>query len=131
MTHDDWADQGGVDLKKAAEGHDHRLDGWATLDGWQMAGLFLLSALIPQVILSRTGQDFTEGLGAIVLSVPLLAWLLVPLRRSDDLFDEANRRRAELIDTLAIILIWTWPWTCCVPLVAAVRSILLLVCCGL
>jgi hypothetical protein len=131
MTHDDWEDQASVDLKNAAEGYRHCLGRWSSLDGWQMAGALLLFALLPQIILRRTSQDFTEGLGAIVLSVPLLAWLFIPLRRSDDLFDEANRRRAELVDTVAIVLIWTWPWTCCVPLVAAVQSIQLLVCCGL
>ena len=62
-----------------------------------------------------------EGLGAIRLSSPLLAWLFSPLRRSDDMYDETNRRRAELIDTLALVLLWTWPLTCGVPLSAVVR----------
>jgi hypothetical protein len=123
MTHKDWIDQTDVGLKAAAYGDDHGLAQGTWLDGWQMAGVFLLFALLSQVIVSRTSEDFTEGLVAIVLSAPLLAWLFIPLQRSDDLLDEANRRRAEFIDALALVLIWTWPLTCCAPLVALVRCI--------
>ena len=108
-----------------AESSSARPDG-GLLDGWQLAGVFLLFSLLSPALVSGNSQDWAEGLGLTLLSSPLLAWLLIPLRPSDDLFDEANRRRAESSTLLATVLIWTWPWTCFAPLAAIVRCIRML-----
>ena len=56
------------------------------LDGWQLAGVFLLFSLLSPALVAGTCRDWAEGLGLTLLSSPLLAWLLIPLRPSDDLF---------------------------------------------
>jgi hypothetical protein len=126
MAHEDWLDHEWVDLNEAVKGDHNGSAQGMSLDGWQMAGVFLLCALVAPALIKGTSEAVVECLGAALLSSPLLAWLLIPLRRSDDLFDQTNQRRAEYIDTLAIVLIWTWPWTCVVPLAAVARSLLII-----
>ena len=117
---DDSVDRAVAGPAKAASGH-HRPSRAIPLDGWQVAGFVLLFVYLSPALITGTDGDWAEGLGAILLSSPLLAWLFAPLRRSDDMYDETNRRRAERIDTLALVLLWTWPLTCGVPLSAVVR----------
>jgi hypothetical protein len=121
MTQGNQTDQAGVALKAVSLAHHHRRTQAMYFDGWKVAGVGLFSILVSPALMRGTRQDWVEGFHATLHSSPLLAWLIIPLRRSDDQFDETNRRRAKLIDTLAIVLLWTWPWTCGAPLVAVVR----------
>ena len=124
MMHDDWVDQKWVHPDEAAEGQHDGPARKMSLDGWQAAGVFLLSVLITPALIKGTSEAGVQCLGTTFLSSPLLAWLLIPFRPSDDLFDQATHGRAELMDTLAIVLIWTWPCTCVLPLLAVARWLL-------
>jgi hypothetical protein len=100
--------------------------GKTLINGWQIAGVFLSFFLLSPALVSGRAGDGADSLGLTLLSLPLLAWLFIPLRRSDDLFDQTERKRAEAMDVLALILLWTWPWTCAAPFVAIGRCVRIL-----
>jgi hypothetical protein len=123
MVDDDWSDRETSGSKAAGAGKVGHRPGKASLNGWQIAGVILEFFLLSPALVTGRAHDWAEGLGLTLLSSPLLAWLLIPLRRSDDLFDETSRKRAEVVDALALILLWTWPWTCAAPVVGVGRCI--------
>jgi hypothetical protein len=126
MVDDDWLDRETSDLNAAGARKDvHRL-GETSINGWQIAGVFLVFFLLSPALVTERADDWADGLGLTLLSSPLLAWLFIPLRRSADLFDETARRRTEIVDALALVLLWTWPWTCFAPIVAIGRCIQIL-----
>jgi hypothetical protein len=96
------------------------------INGWQTAGIFLVFLLLLPALVTERADDWADSLGLALLCSPLLAWLFIPLRRSADLFDETARKRTEIVDALALVLLWTWPWTCLAPIVAIGRCIQIL-----
>jgi hypothetical protein len=131
MINEDWFDENWFDREKSdlkgAPGVGHvGACRRRSIEVRQIAGLLLLlSPLLPSLV-SGTRQDWVEGLGLTLLSSPLLAWLSIPLRPSDDLFDETYRKQAEAMDVLALIILWTWPWTCAAPFLAIGRCVQIL-----
>ena len=123
MIDEDWFNWGKSDLEGAQSVEHVGAPRPRPIEGWQIPGVLLLLVLLLPALVTGTRQDWVEGLGLTLLSSPLLAWLSIPLRPSDDLFDETYRRRAEAIDVLALILFWTWPWTCAALLVAIERCV--------
>jgi hypothetical protein len=126
MIDEDWFDRGKSDLKGVRSVEHVGAFRARPIEVRQIAGVLLLLSLLLPALVSGTRRDWVEGLGLTLLSSPLLAWLSIPLRPSDDLFDETYRRQAEAMDVLALILLWTWPWTCAVPFVAIGRCVRIL-----
>jgi hypothetical protein len=126
MIDEDWFDRETWDGNAVGTGKDVHRIGKTSINGWQIAGVSLVFFLLSPALVTGRPHDWADGLGLTLLSAPLLAWLFIPLRHSDDLFDETARKRAELVDVLALVLLWTWPWTCAIPLIAIGRCIQIL-----
>ena len=118
-----WFDGEKSDLKGAQGVGKVRTFRRKSIEVRQLAGVVLLVSLLLPTLVSGTRQDWVEGLGLTVVSSPLLAWLFIPLRPSADLLDETYRRQAQAMDTLAVILLWTWPWTYAAPFVVIARCV--------
>jgi hypothetical protein len=131
MVDDDRLDWEASGLNAAGAGKDvHRLRE-PSINGWQIAGALLVLLLLAPALVTERADDWADGLGLTLLSSPLLAWLFIPLHRSADLFDETARKRTGIVDALALVLLWTWPWTCLAPIVAIGRCIEILLPSGL
>jgi hypothetical protein len=116
MIDKDHIDSGMSNARARLGGSYSASIGRPSINGCQIAALFLLFCLFSPALVTGRSRDWSEGLVLTLLLSPLLAWLFLPQGRSDDLFDESDHRRSDIVEILALILLSTRPLTCFAPL---------------